>query len=110
MERFKPFMARPVKPERLKDPALFEGTGAEPRYLPETLAAFDEMEFLAPYEGDRKLVLSVALEEGRIQRILMGWVGPGDPEDAMRSFDEQELEGVVDSHGEVFAVLLEKIT
>jgi hypothetical protein len=103
-------MARAVDPKSLKDPSLFEGIGVVPRYLPETLEDFDEMEFLAPYEGDKKLVLSVALEEGKIQRILLGWVGPGDPEDAMRSFDEEELERAAASGGKVFETLLEKIT
>ena len=45
------------------------------------------------------MVLSVALEQDRVQRILLGWVAPDDPDDAMRSLDEKTLARALEKNG-----------
>jgi hypothetical protein len=52
----------------------------------------------------------VALEQGRIMRILIGWVSPGDPDDAMRSMEEKDLKRALDLRGDDLARFLEEIT
>lgn len=92
------------------DPALFVEAGIAPRYLPDEFEAFDEMDFLAPLDGERRLVVSAALEEGKIMRILLGWVGPGDPDDAMHALDEEGLGKALELNGDRLVGFFEKIT
>lgn len=110
MERFRKIFGRSVNRSRLDDASLLEGAELTPRYLPDAFDEFDEMEFLCPLEGDRKLVLSAALEQGKIMRILFGWVGPDDPDDAMRRLDEEELKKILDGKGPALIEFLEAIT
>jgi len=110
MERFRRFFGCPVNRKRMDDPALFEETGLEPRYLPEAFDVFDEMDFLAPLEGERRLVLSAALEEGKIMRILLGWVGPADPDDAMHRLDEEGIASALQLRGDDLVRFMEEIT
>lgn len=108
MKRFQPFVGSVVERARLDDPVLFDDTGIAPRYLPDVFEEFDEMEFLAPFEGDRKLVFSLALEQGKVMRILIGWVEPDDPDDFMRSFDEEGLRKALDLQGEALVRFMER--
>ena len=110
MQRFQPFVGRPVNRTRIGESSVLEKAGFVARYLPEEFDEFDEMEFTLPFEEEKSLVLSVALEQGRIMRILIGWVGPGDPDDAMRSFDEKDLKRALDLKGDDMARFLEDIS
>ena len=110
MKRFQPFVGRAVDRPRLDGTGVLEKAGLVPRYLPDAFEEFDEMEFLLPFQEEKKLVLSVALEQGRIQRMLFGWVGPGDPEDAMRSLDEEGLTSALELHGAALIEFLEEVT
>jgi hypothetical protein len=110
MKRFQEFIGRAVDRGRCGDAALLGSAGLEPRYLPETFDEFDEMDFLAAYEKGRSLVLSVALEQKRIQRILIGWAAPGDPDDAMRTLGDEELAKALDVKGDDFKNFLAGIT
>lgn len=110
MKRFQEFIGRAVNRNRCDDGALLGPAGLEPRYLPEAFDEFDEMDFLAPYEEGRSLVLSVALEQNRIQRILIGWAAPGDPDDAMRTLGDEELARALDAKGDDFRNFLAGIT
>jgi len=110
MERFRPFFGCPVNRKGLDDPAVLEEAGLEARYLPAAFESFDEMEFMTSLEGDKKLVLSIALEEGKIMRILFGWAGPDDPEDTLRSLEQADLTEALDQHGEALTDFFKKIT
>ena len=110
MERFKRFTGRRVVRARLDDPELLRAAHLEVRWLPERFEALDEMEFAAPLEGGRKLVVSFVLEEGRIQRMLAGRAEPGDDEDAMRPMEEDELRAVLEHHGAAIVKFLEAVT
>jgi len=99
-----------VERARFDDAALFDETGVVPRYLPDAFEEFDEMEFILPFEGDRKLVLSLALEQGKVMRILLGWVAPDDPDDFMRSFDEEGLEKALTLRGDALVRFMERAT
>jgi len=110
MKRFQPFVGRVVDRSRLDEATVLEARRIEARYLPDSFEEFDEMEFLAPFEGQDKLVFSVALEQGRIMRILLGWVQPGDPDDAMRSLDDAGIERALALQGEALLGVLQEIT
>ena len=110
MERFRRFFGCKVVRSQLDDVSLLEQSGLEARYLPEAFDEFDEMEFLLPWEEDRKIVLSAALEQEKIMRILFGWIGPGDPEDAMRKLEEEDLKKVLAEKGPLLLAFLESIT
>ena len=109
MERFRRFFGCEVQRERLDDAGRLAEARLTPRYLPDAFEDFDEMEFLAPFEGDKRLVISLALEQKKIMRVLFGWTGPDDPDDQMRSLDEEELKRALDLQGERLSVFLEGI-
>lgn len=109
MDRFRCFFGCEVNRRRM-DPALFEEAGIAPRYLPDEFESFDEMDFLVPLDGEKRLVVSAALEEGKIMRILLGWVGPDDPDDAMHPLDEEDLGQALEMNGDALVGFFEKIT
>ncbi len=110
MERFQIYVNRKVERKNIDGSAALREAGFVPRYLPDAFEDFDEMEFLLPFEGDKKLVLSIALEEGGIKRILIGWVGPDDPDDMMRSLDKAGLKKALDLQGGSVSRFLDEIT
>jgi hypothetical protein len=110
MNRFQPFIGRVVMRERCDEAALLETTGITPRYLPDVFDELDEMEFTLPLKGEKGLVFSAVLEAGRIQRILLGWVGPDDPEDFMRPLDEAGIGEALEITGDALIRFLEAVT
>jgi hypothetical protein len=110
MKRFRVFFNREVIRERLDDTELLTRAGLKVRYLPEVFEDFDEMEFLAPLEEGKDLVVSMALEQGKIMRLMLGWVGPDDPEDEMRSLDEGGVQQVLERYGDALTEFLKAIT
>ncbi len=110
MERFRRFFGREVLRARIDEGDRLEVAELEPRYLPEAVDSFDEMEFTAPLEEEKRLVISAVLEEGRIMRLMIGWIGPDDPEDHMNSLDEEALEKALSRHGEKLVRFFEEIT
>ncbi len=115
MERFQAFIGRTLERARLDNQEALGRAGLEPRYLPETFEEFDEVDFLAPLEpegpldGRNRMVLSVAIERGKVQRILLGWVAPGDPEDTMRRLDEETLGRALEMNGDRVVAFFEEV-
>ena len=110
MERFRAFIGRLVDHTRLVESLPEAWPGFEARYLPERFEEFDEIDFALPYEGERRLVVTAALEQGRIQRILLGWIAPGDPEDAMRSLPDADLARALEMRGDELVRFFETVT
>ncbi len=110
MKRFQRFIGSSVIRERFGATKVLEDAGLDARYLPDEFDDFDEMEFLAPFEGDKKMVFSVVLEEKKIKRMSLGWVGPEDPDDAMRGLDDDEIQRALELRGEAFVRLLDEVT
>ncbi len=109
MERFQVFIGRILDRSRLDNREALERAGLEPRYLPESFDEFDEVDFVAPLDGPNRMVLSVALEQGRIGRIILGWVAPDDPDDAMRSFDDEGLQRALGANGDRVVAFLDEV-
>jgi len=110
MERFKAFVGRQVRRTRCDDGKILAKAGLVPRYLPEEFHEIDEMEFAVPLEGEKTLVLSAALEQGKIMRILLGWTAPGDPEDFMRPLEDDAVARALELRGDDLLRFLEDVT
>jgi len=110
MKLLRDFIGCEVNRSMMDDPGLLKETGLVPRYLPDVFEDFDEFDYLAPYENDNKLVLSAAIENGKLMRLIIGWAAPDDPEDALRPLDEEELEHALKLHGENLTKFLERIS
>ena len=96
------------------DPALLTArdlpAGWRDRWVPDEIEAFDEIEFALPLDDERDAVLTLALEEGKIARILVGWAPAGDDDADTRGFGEEEIPAVLDRHGEAIAGFLDSLT
>ena len=106
MERFRRFLGRTIEPERLADGAVLEDLGFRPRWIPEPLEEFDEIEVARSLDADRDLVVTVAVEQAKVARILFGHGPAGDDDADRRGFDEAEIAGMLDAHGDAVANLL----
>jgi hypothetical protein len=107
MERFRTYLGRTVDPQRLADAPALDTQGFRPRWIPEPLGEFDEIEVSRELDGERDLVVTVAVEQGKVARILFGWGPAGDDDADRRGFEEAELGAVLEAHGDAAAALLD---
>jgi hypothetical protein len=109
VERFRRFLERTIDPARLSDPGARDALGFRDRWVPDVLEAFDEVELARSLDAERDLVITVAVEEGRIARILFGWCPAGDDDADRRGFTEGELTAVLEQHGDAAAAGLDQL-
>jgi len=109
MQRFRPFLHKPLDESRLRDGTIAEH-GARPRWVPETLEAFDEVELAMPLDAERDLVVTISVENGGVERILLGYTPPGDDDADFRGFTPEELEAALFAKGDALVDLVKAIT
>lgn len=63
-----------------------------------------------PFTDDEELCLTIALEEGRMERILLSAVRAGDDEADARGLSEDELNSALARHGDAIVRLLGLVT
>jgi len=107
MERLRPFVGRIVDAARLADRAALEALGFRPRWIPEPLDDFDEIEVAIGLDDTRDLLVTAAVENAVVARILLGWGPAGDDDADRRGFEADEIPGVLEAHGEAIVALLE---
>jgi hypothetical protein len=107
MDRIRKYLGRELDPSRLTD---FEEFGARPRWVPDRIEAFDEIELAFPFTDDEDLCLTIALEEGRMARILLSAARAGDDDADARGLSEEELKFALGRHGDTMTQLLEHMT
>jgi hypothetical protein len=110
MKRFQGFIGRAVAHAAVQDEGVLSPLGIEGRWVPEELEDFDEMEFGLGQWGDRTLIFTLVIEQGKLQRVSLGYIPPGGDEDDMHAFTEDELAQVLDEKGDALARFFEKVT
>jgi len=110
MDDLRRFMGRAVAVERLSDRETRNGLGVRDRWVPETIEAFDEIEFALPLTAERDAVLTLAVEDGNVARIMLGWAPAGDEDADARGFTEEELGSALERHRESLVRLLSHLT
>ncbi|WP_027718332.1 hypothetical protein [Desulfovirgula thermocuniculi] len=79
MEKLRRYMEKTISAERAADRAYLSSLGISCTYCPEVPEEFDEFEFRTSF-GATNIVITVAVEEGQIKRILFSKEDPEDPE------------------------------
>ena len=107
--RFRPFLGRTLDAARLSSKAL-AAHGARARWLPPELQPFDEIEVAFAREGGEDLSLTIAVEDGKVARMLFGAVPAGDDEADPRALTPEELAAAIDEKGAAVESLLAQAT
>ncbi len=110
MKRFQGFIGKTVNHAVVQNEGALSSLGVEGRWVPEELEDFDEMEFGLGQWGDRKLIFTLVVEMGKLQRVSLGYIPPGGAEDDMHAFSEAELAQVLDERGDALIRFFEKVT
>ncbi|MQL53768.1 hypothetical protein GFC01_16185 [Desulfofundulus thermobenzoicus] len=108
MERFRKFMGREIKLENVKNNDHLQSCGITCTYLPDPPDEFDEFEFRTGFAG-REIVITVAVEQGKIQRIMFNAADENNPE-ITRSLSPSQLDGLLGDRGNALVRFLEGIT
>ena len=107
MDRIRRYLGRELDSSRL---TTVEEFGARARWVPDRIEAFDEIELAFPFTDDEELCLTIAIEERRMERILLSAARAGDDDADSRGLSEKELQSALDRHGDAIAQLLGHVT
>ena len=92
MNSLKKYLDLKINTSFIGNPDEMKSLGITPRYIPDSFEYLDEMEFLLDYKPEIKIVFTVAVEGVSIKRMMFGWVGPDDDEEAFHPLQEEELQ------------------
>ncbi len=109
MEQFRRYMDRELNLENVRDQDRLRAFGVSCTYFSDPPEDFDELEFRTGFEGAGEAVITVAIELGKIKRIMFGLADEKDPE-AVRSMTESQLENFLAEKGGRLAGFFEYIT
>lgn len=109
MERFRKFIDRDLNIENVKNEDLLGGHGVVCTYLPEPVGEFDELEFRTGFQAVNDLVITVAVEMGKVKRVMFSAAREEDPDDT-RSLTGPEMERLLTEKGDHLARFLQLIT
>ena len=110
MKRFRVFLHRPLVADRLGDTEYLAALEVRGRWIPDPIEEFDEVDLALPLDDDRDLVVTLALEKGNLERMLLGWVPPGDDDADARAFTEEELAAALEEKGADLVRLMEYLS
>ena len=110
MDRLRRFIGEAVVAERLSDSGARGDLGVKDRWMPDEIEAFDEIELSLPLDDERDAVLTLALEDGKLARIMLSWAKAGDDDADTVGFSEEDLGSTLDRHGETLVRLLDFLT
>lgn len=99
MERFRKYLGRDLNLENAGKLAGEEAYGVTCTYLPDPVEDFDEFEFRTVSGGREYIVITVAVEMGKIKRMVFGLADPDNP-DLVRSMSGPQLEQFMAARGE----------
>jgi len=94
MQRFKKYIGRDLVIEHLKTSEHLKTCGFTCSYAPDSFGDFEEMEFSCDL-NDKKIILCVAVLEGKIKRIMFVQT-PLDNPDAVSPLTEFQLKDLLD--------------
>lgn len=109
MERFRKYIGRELHWENAKNPNGLDFFGVECTYLPDPPEDFDELEFRTGFSRQDNIAVMVAVELGKIKRIMFNVVDEKDP-DVVRSLTESQLNDFLAEKGDQLIGFFEYIT
>lgn len=98
MKRFRQFLQKDLNIEAIKDEDKLSSWGIRVRYAPEPPDDFDEFEFGIDYKGEQDVAFLIAIEKGKIARMLFGKTVKDNP-DMLLPMNDQELRSLLDNKG-----------
>jgi hypothetical protein len=108
MQRFKKYIGKDLIIKNIKDSEHLNATGFNCNYLPDSLGDFDELEFLADFNG-QPLLMCIAVLTGKVKRIMFVLNNGQEPDD-VRPLSEAELKELLDRKGDQLVNFFEHIT
>lgn len=109
MERFRKYMGKEIDLENVKNADRLNAFGVSCTYLPDPPEEFDEFEFRTGFNGEHNIVLTVAVEMGKIKRVMFSAADEEDP-DVLRSLPQARLDGLLAKKGELLDEFFQYIT
>ncbi len=109
MKRFREFLGKKLDINRAKDEERLSKWGIKVRYAPEEVDDFDEFEFGIDYKGTQDVAFLIAIEKGRIARVLFGWSVPDNP-DMMKPMADDDLGKLLEKRGQDLVEFFQYIT
>ena len=109
MKRFRKYIDQSINLENVKNGDRLAGFGISCRAMSDPPEEFDEFEFTTDFSEQMDVVICVAIELGKIKRVLFGLSDRKDP-DSFSGLSESQLEELLDRKGDQLAGFLEYIT
>ena len=109
MKRFREFLGKTLNIDKAKGEENFSRWGIKVRYAPEEVDDFDEFEFGIDYEGEQDVAFLIAIEKGRIARVLFGWTVPDNP-DMMKPMADDDLGKLLEKRGQALVEFFKYVT
>lgn len=110
MQRFRQFLHRPLNVRHLGDTDHLAAMDVRGRFIPDPIEAFDEIDLALSLDQDRDMVITIAVENGEVERLLFGWAPPGDDDADARALTEAELAAFLEGRGTELLSLMEYLT
>jgi hypothetical protein len=99
MQRFKKFIDQSLNLENIKNSDQLSAFGITCTTLPDPPEEFDEFEFKTGFSEQMDVVIGVAIEMGKVKRILLGLSEKNDP-DSFIALSESQLEEFLTQRGD----------
>jgi len=96
MQRFKKYIGKDLVVEQVQTSEYLKKAGFVCSVMPESFGDFEEMEFSCDFD-EKKIIMCVAVLEGKIKRIMFVKTPLDDPE-AVSPLSESELTELLDNN------------
>ncbi|MDP2753009.1 MAG: hypothetical protein Q8P40_01250 [Nitrospirota bacterium] len=108
MVRFKKYIEKDIRLEHIKNADKLKTFGITPQYVPDTPDEFEEFEFTTDF-GKETVLVGIAVQLGKIKRVILGLTDPTDP-DSFMALSKSQLEDFLNQKGEQLVRFFEYIT
>lgn len=109
MQRFRRYIDKNLNTENVKNSSQLDAFGITCRYLPDPLENFDELEFTTDLGGQENVLIGVAVQSGKIKRIMFSPMDPKDP-DIVRGLTEFQIKDFLGQKGDQLVSFFEYTT
>ncbi len=108
MQRFRKYIDKNLNTENTKNPSQLNVFGITGKHLPDPPEEFDEFEFATDLSG-QKIHIGVAVQMGKIKRIMFSLADKEDP-DMIKGLTESQLKDLLAEKGDQLINFFEYIT
>jgi len=109
VKRFREFLGKKLDTDRARDEDSLSKWGIKVRYAPEEVDDFDEFEFGIDYDSEQDVAFLIAIEKGRIARVLFGWTVPDNP-DMIKPMADADLGKLLEKKGQKLLEFFQFVT